>query len=259
MPLGYKSECKLSLGPASPLARLWYNPYLMRKQVTTHEGYERWASRYDETSNPVVAADDRVLGELIGDVTGRIVLDAGCGTGRHTVRLAEQAARVIALDFSANMLAQTRAKLEQRGLADRVVLIEHDLAKPLPVGDHAVDVSVCALVGEHLSNLPAVFAELARVLRPGGRLVFSVYHPFLALAGKEANFHDVESNIEYRLGAHRHLCADYVNAALRAGLQLTELREVTAEQALRDVPGNFERYSGMLMLLALAAIVPASR
>jgi SAM-dependent methyltransferase len=66
-----------------------------------------------------------------------------------------------------------------------------------------------ALIGEHLDELPLALREMYRVLRAGGRLVFSVYHPEMAAAGKEANFE--RDGVEYRLGAHRYTIEDYAN------------------------------------------------
>jgi malonyl-CoA O-methyltransferase len=242
----------------------------MRKHVSTHEGYELWAATYDGSANPVVAVDELVLGELVleelvlGELGGGglTVLDAGCGTGRHTLRLAERVERVIAMDFSAAMLAEARAKLARishpGGALERVTFIEHDLQRPLPLAGDSVDVAVCALVGEHITDLRSFFSELTRVIRPGGWLVFSVYHPFLALAGKEANFRDEDSGIEYRLGAELHLIADYVNAALGAGLALEELREVVADEPLRGHIPDFARYRDKPLLLVLRLRVAAS-
>lgn len=229
----------------------------VRKNVPAREGYDRWAPSYDASPNPVVALDEVMLGELIGDVTGRVVVDAGCGTGRHTVRLARAAAGVIALDFSAEMLARVRAKLAAEGRQGQdVQLIEHDLRRPLPLDDACADGVVCALVGEHLADLAPVLREFARVTRPGGWLVFSVYHPFLAFLGKEANFVDADTGIEYRLGAVKHLIADYVNAALQAGYTLDVLREYVANDELRDRIPDFERYRGQPLLFVMRGTRP---
>jgi ubiquinone/menaquinone biosynthesis C-methylase UbiE len=226
-----------------------------RTSISPREGYDRWAPTYDRSPNPVVAMDEIVLGRRIdgmtGQISGQVVIDAGCGTGRHTLRLARAAARVIAMDFSSRMLAQVANKLRAERLADKVELIEHDLHQPVPLESEAADGVLCSLVGEHLRDLPAVLAELARVTRPGGWLIFSVYHPILALAGKEANFADPDTGVEYRLGAVKHLSAEYVNAMIGAGFALDHMGEHRADPAvLERIPGA-ERYGEAPLLLVL--------
>jgi len=57
-----------------------------------------------------------------------------------------------------------------------------DLQASLPFGNCAFDAVLCALIGEHLSELRVVFDEFYRILKRGGRLVFSVYHPEMSAA-----------------------------------------------------------------------------
>jgi ubiquinone/menaquinone biosynthesis C-methylase UbiE len=226
-----------------------------RKSISAREGYDRWAPSYDQSPNPVVAMDEIVLGrriaEMADQISGQVVIDAGCGTGRHTLRLARAAARVIAMDFSSQMLSRVADKVRAQGLADKVELIEHDLHQPVPLEREVAGGVLCSLVGEHLSDLHVVFAELARVTRPGGWLIFSVYHPILALAGKEANFADADTGVEYRLGAIKHLSAEYVNAMIGAGFTLERMGEHGADPAIAErIPGA-ERYGETPLLLVL--------
>ncbi|MCU0247783.1 MAG: hypothetical protein MUC42_14515 [Bryobacter sp.] len=73
-------------------------------------------------------------------------------------------------------------------------------------------------------------------LKPHGRLGFTVYHPDLAAAGKEANFE--KDGIEYRLGAERHTAADYLDRIAAAGFTRSEHFEFTGDSALAaQVPG----------------------
>ena len=79
------------------------------RHLPAREGYDRWAEIYDTDGNPLLALEERHIGALIGDVRGRVVVDVGCGTGRHAIRLAAAGARVVALDFSPRMLEVARA------------------------------------------------------------------------------------------------------------------------------------------------------
>src|SRR4051812_49296456 len=103
--------------------------------LPTREGYDRWAATYDTDGNPLIALEEPRVDALLGDLRGLRVLDVGCGTGRHAVRLARAGAVVTAVDFSEAMLAQARAKLGAEHVEFRV----HDLSKPLPFEDHGFD------------------------------------------------------------------------------------------------------------------------
>ncbi|MEJ5944757.1 class I SAM-dependent methyltransferase [Pseudokineococcus basanitobsidens] len=108
---------------------------------------------------------------LLGDVRGRRVLEVGCGAAQGSRWLEDAGADVVGLDLSAGMLAQGRA--EDPGL----VLVQADAAR-LPLADRCVDVAVSAYGALPFTAEPErVHAEVARVLRPGGRWVFSLTHP----------------------------------------------------------------------------------
>jgi SAM-dependent methyltransferase len=110
---------------------------------------------------------------------------------------------------------------------------------------------LCALIGEHLNVLPLALEEMHRVLRPGGRLVFSVYHPEMAAAGKEANFE--RSGVEYRLGAYRYSMADYANLLEVAGFEDPARHEFLGDERLvRSVP-SATRLLGFPVLLVFEA------
>src|SRR5438067_9862748 len=108
------------------------------------------------------AAFEVVVAEA--DLRGRRVLDLGCGTGRFSAALAEQAiARVWGVDPSAEMLAVAREKLPPS------VGLKQGRAEDLPFRDGWFDRAVMWLV-VHLVDRPAAFREIARVLAPESRL-----------------------------------------------------------------------------------------
>ena len=125
--------------------------------------------------------------DLAGDVAGRRILDAGCGSGPLTAALRDRGAEVAGFDLSAAMVALARRRLGPD--ADLRVV---DLAGPLPYPDAAFDDVTASLVLHYLADWTGPLAELRRVLRPGGRLIASVNHPFVHTAlNPGANYFDV--------------------------------------------------------------------
>lgn len=110
--------------------------------------------------------------ELAGDVHGRRVLDAGCGSGALSEALRARGAIVAGFDSSPAMLELARERLGED--ADLQVA---DISLPLPFADGAFDDVVVSLVLHYLKDWTAPLSELRRVLKPGGRLLLSVNHP----------------------------------------------------------------------------------
>jgi SAM-dependent methyltransferase len=112
---------------------------------------------------------------LLGEVRGRRVLELGCGAAAAARWLATEGAQVAAMDLSAGMLRHAVAGAERTGV--RVPLVQAD-ALALPFQDAAFSI-VCTAFGAvpFVADSAAVMREVHRVLRPGGRWVFSVTHP----------------------------------------------------------------------------------
>ncbi|MED7929080.1 methyltransferase domain-containing protein [Nonomuraea sp. LP-02] len=119
--------------------------------------------------------------ELAGDVAGRRILDAGCGAGPLFAALRDRGAVVTGVDASAGMLELARRRLGAE--ADLRVV---DLAGPLPFPDDTFDDVVASLVLHYLEDWGPTLAEIRRVLKPGGRLLVSVDHPFVITLMQQA-------------------------------------------------------------------------
>ncbi|WP_026874443.1 class I SAM-dependent methyltransferase [Jiangella gansuensis] len=140
--------------------------------------YDSFAEAYSaENENSLVNAyyERPAMLALAGDVAGRRILDAGCGSGALSAALRDRGALVTGIDASAGMLALARQRL-----GDDAALHVADLSDPLPFTDGAFDDVVAALVLHYLEDWGPTLAELRRVLTPGGRLIASVDHPFVA-------------------------------------------------------------------------------
>jgi malonyl-CoA O-methyltransferase len=218
-----------------------------RIDLPTREGYDQWAPTYDTDGNPLVALEEPLVDLLLGEVRGLAVLDVGCGTGRHAVRLANAGANVQAIDFSESMLRLARNKPG----AHRVCFQTHDLSTPLPFTDQSFDRVVCGLVVEHIADLRALFAEMRRVCRPTGVVVVSGMHPAMMLKGVTARFHDAQTGREIRPQSHPHQLSDYVMAAAKAGFAFDHLSEHAVDQDLANRLPRAQRYLGWPMVFLM--------
>lgn len=111
---------------------------------------------------------------LVGDVSGRRVLDAGCGSGPLAAALRDAGAVVTGFDASAAMVGLARQRL-----GDDADLHVADLGTPLPFDDAEFDDVVASLVLHYLEDWSGPLSELRRVLKPRARLLVSVNHPVI--------------------------------------------------------------------------------
>jgi ubiquinone/menaquinone biosynthesis C-methylase UbiE len=210
-------------------------------------GYDRWAEIYDHELNPLVALEEPIVREALGDVSGLSVLDLGCGTGRHALWLAAAGARVTAVDFSEGMLSEARRKPG----ASAVSFVVHDLHLPLPFEAASFDRIVSGLVLEHLHDLHLVFGEARRVLQPGGRAVVSAMHPAMHLKGVQARFTDPVTGEKVQPGSVPHSLGDFVMAALGAGFTPEAIDEYAPDAAFAARYPRAEKYVDWPMLVVL--------
>ncbi len=117
--------------------------------------------------------EPRIL-ELLQLQGGERVLDAGCGSGFHSLLVAERVPQgsVLAVDVSTEMLDRMRKRVAARGLTERVEILQAD-GLDLPTPDSSVDRAMSAAVWHHLDDPQRACGELVRVLRSGGRVVVS--------------------------------------------------------------------------------------
>jgi SAM-dependent methyltransferase len=107
---------------------------------------------------------------LVGDISGKSVLDLGCGAGENTVCLAHRGARIWALDICEALVRTARRRLAGHHLSGRARVLVGS-AHAIPLRTASVDVVFGNAVLHHL-DLDRAVIEIGRVLRPGGRAVF---------------------------------------------------------------------------------------
>jgi SAM-dependent methyltransferase len=221
--------------------------------------YEAWDRDYYPPA--AQALYDRTLAHALRwlrAVPGERVLDAGCGPGVHSVRLARHGLAVDAIDVSDAALAEARRRAEAAGVADRIRLARGDLTS-LSLPDASYGQVLCWGVVIHIPELEQSLAELARILAPGGRLALQVTnrraldHRFEALARRllrrpappserralgDGRWYESESGALWVW----QVDVDALVAHLRArGLELRDRRAVELTHLQRRSPGPLRR------------------
>jgi ubiquinone/menaquinone biosynthesis C-methylase UbiE len=141
------------------------------------ERFERWAPRYDRSILQLTyfRPIHRMLQAALSPAGGARVLDVGCGTGTLSLRLAEERADVVGVDPSPAMVARAGAKAgailaRSPGASPPPPRFLVAVAERLPFVDGAFDAAISSISVHHWDDPRSGFAELHRVIRPGGRV-----------------------------------------------------------------------------------------
>ncbi|MCL7491509.1 class I SAM-dependent methyltransferase [Streptomyces sp. MCA2] len=229
--------------------------------------YDSFAEAYsaDNENNLVNAYYARpAMLALAGDVAGRRILDAGCGSGPLSAALRDRGADVTGIDASARMLA-----LARRRLGDDAALHVADLSDPLPFADGAFDDVVSSLVLHYLEDWGPTLAEIRRVLKPGGRLIASVDHPFVAYTIQDPRpdyFATTSYTFDWTFGGQtvpmkfwRKPLHAMTDAFTTAGFRLSIISEPQPDPAARELfPDEFHDFSTKTCFLFFVVEVPPS-
>ncbi|MGE0544932.1 MAG: class I SAM-dependent methyltransferase [Dehalococcoidia bacterium] len=220
-------------------------------EVDAFEGYARWATTYDSGQNALILLEEAHVRDLLADIPRQEILDLAAGTGRHALRLASSGTHVTALDQSAPMVAAGRRAAAATGAAVEFVLAR--VEDGLPFVDRCFDLIICALALCHMSDIAVPLRECARVVRPGGHLLITDFHPASVVRGMRTQFSTDDAT--YWLPNMPHSRQDYLNAVTGAGFDLLAVRDLP----VRNIPSSFahqsfvEQYSDVDFCLLILA------
>jgi SAM-dependent methyltransferase len=226
--------------PATDLRTAWNRlsaNYQRRHQIPTHSAhYGPWAPLENEL-------------RLLGDVRGQAILELGCGGGQCAIAFARQGADVAALDLSDAQLTYARQLAAQEQVA--VEFVQGTVEDLHVFGAASRDILFSAYAFQYVADMPRCLAECARVLRPGGRLVFSLDHPFrdcffdaedddMAVFPVRSYFDRAplhwhwDGDAALAMTSHHHTIAEWVDMLAAVGFRLLRLLEPAPPEALLD-------------------------
>jgi len=211
---------------------------------------------------------------LLGDVSGRKILDMACGTGIFSRYLAKKGAQVVGIDLSEKMLAKAIELEQKRPLG--ITYYHGSVAKMNMFDDNSFDAVTCNMGLMDMPDFRAAISEACRVLIAGGRFVFSIFHP--CFCTPEAGWEKTDVNSKRnedklywkvdryfeRLSGRGIFCyavdfyfhrtlGDYLNTLIKIGFIIEKLdeSEPTSEQLANDK--ELEEMKRMAEFLVVAA------
>jgi malonyl-CoA O-methyltransferase len=199
-------------------------PFPRQLRLRPQAAYALWAETYlPRPHNPLMALEQQTVLSLLPELSGLSALDAGCGSGRYLRELRERGANAIGIDLSEAMLARAREVTTSVARADICAL---------PLDSMTVDVIVCGLALGDVADLEIAVGEMARVLRPGGCVVYSVVHPVGRAKGWSRTFdargrHVIIDGYWHTAEAHKQACA-------AAGLRMSAWEEPVLDASPHD-------------------------
>ncbi len=189
-------------------------------RLGAREAYALWAESYPPSPhNPLMEAEQAVIAPLLAAARPDRALDAGTGTGRYRPLLAAAGARlIVGIDLSLPMLQRGRDQPGRSVCGD---------ACRLPIRDACVDLICSSLMAGDLADLAAWIGETARVLVPGGTLIYSDFHPSWSALAWRRTFR-APGGREIELPYQPHALAEHSRSLERSGFELLALHEPLA-------------------------------
>ncbi len=187
---------------------------------------------------------------ILGDVADRDVLELGCGAAQWSIALARRGARVIGLDLSERQLDHAAAAIEAAGVD--VALIQGD-AERVPLPDESMDVVFCDHGAMVFADPMVTVPEVARLLRDGGLLAFSMHTPLAEVCWPVGHAEPIERLVNPYFGMHRVDLGDsghaefqlpfgeWVRLFVRSGFVIEDLVEL---QPAADATSTYQSAAG---------------
>lgn len=184
--------------------------------------------------------------QILGDVSGLITLDAGCGEGYLSRILARRGANVTGMDISERLIQIARAKDPEGQITYQVA----DLSQSLPTYQHHFDLIVSHFVLNDVYDYRGFLTTLGSIAKTGGRLVLSMNNPYsYVVRGHITNYFDTDKAFSYRGMAeegvkvhfYQRTLEQYLDACFAAGFRLQRLVDIPTPE------GTFKRRNDTLI------------
>lgn len=245
-----------------------YAPTYGRFSETLHTEVRRetWGEEFGQSGWITADEQDRFI-KLLGLTADQKLLDVGCGSGGPLLRIVERTGVTAhGIDVHQDGITTARKQAEQRGLTDRASFEVCDATQPLPFDENSFDAVMSIDAISHMPRRARVLTHWARVIKPGGKLLFTN----ASVLTDEATHEELAIRGGFGLQIYNVPEVD-VQAIAAAGLTLIDRQDTTGQTAkiaqrwydaraaresgLREAEGDeaFERLQGFLAAAATLA------
>ena len=198
--------------------------------MSVKDSYNEWAESYDSSDNKTRDLEKIAAVQTLKNYDYNVVVELGCGTGKNTDWISKKAKKLIAIDFSDEMLLRANEKIK----SDNVTFIKADLTQEWKIEDDLADLITCSLVLEHIYDLRFIFSQAFKKLKSGGRFYVCELHPFKQYKGTKARYETEGGTVELEVFIHH--VSDFTHAALSNGFRVLELKEWFDAEDEKTVP-----------------------
>jgi len=226
---------------------------LSKSDLAPEQAYQIWSANYDnQPGNLMLDLDERIFSDLIGniDLRDKKVADIGCGTGRHWQKIyAKNPSRLMGFDVSESMLTLLKNKYPF-ALTQKTT---DNLLTAIP--DSFVDLIVSTLTVAHIKNIEEAIASWVRILKDGGELIITDFHPTLLANGGKRSFSHGGKNLSVK--NYTHPIEKMKKIFSDAGCMLIREEEKIVDEEVRSYYENkkalhvYERFKGLPVIYGL--------
>ena len=195
------------------------------------KAYNNWAEQYDTNQNKTRDLEAVSIRETLTYIKFDDCLEVGCGTGKNTEWLISKANKVVAVDFSDEMLAKAKQKIK----SNKVEFIQADILNDWSFANTMqFDLVTFSLVLEHIQDLDLIFAKLHKVVKFDGYVYVGELHPFKQYQGTKARF-ETENGLQI-VTCFNHHFSDFSNSAKKNGFEIMVINEYFDDNDRNNIP-----------------------
>lgn len=189
--------------------------------------------------------------QIIGPVTGKHLLEIGCGGAQCGIAFAKQGAIVSGVDIAASQIEFAKELTAAHGVT--ISFYQRDMTDLAPIASESQDIVFSSIALQYVDDVLSCFQEVYRVLKMGGRFVCSIGHPCSTVdpqtwrptrsyfdTGKVVSGADVSAEVGFAFAENFRTVSDYFNALVDAGLTVERLIEPDMRPFDRNDPKNWQ-------------------
>jgi ubiquinone/menaquinone biosynthesis C-methylase UbiE len=222
---------------------------------------------HEQTKKDILRKEmmNKIVEKALGDLEGKVVLDAGCGDGFFIPRLLKKKPqKIVGIDISKELIKIARKEIK----AKNVKFYQMDLRKKMKFPDEFFDAILCYNVFQELDDISVALREFRRILKKKGKVVISITHPLYHLfvsAVETKDLPTLEALRRYRkieaihstaikgfeklFVVYRRPISYYINEILKNNFKIVKMKEITISRKIGKLSSKHKERVGVPVFL----------